>query len=206
MRFCLISTTKKKRKLCPSLSEFCEKLIAVDIKELRGQDCSEDDIITLLVAKFGFNMVNKAIQVYNRMPQTLTPHQKRTYLSVTPVIMDIIELAEELCPTLLHDSSQLDADQELIFAPPVKECLQCDSNLTGNYSSAVKAYSLSKVVNSHKFTLRCKSCSLIYNYATFDKKTRDGFKYYDEYVQDFIEVNDAVYFERNLVELYCCLA
>ena len=202
----ILGAKKERKELGNSLKDCCEKLVEVRIEELRGQDCSENDAVTWLVAKFGFKEVNKAFQAYDQLPETLTSHQKLSYLNDRPAVMKIIEMAEELCPSLF-ESFDKSTDQELILAPPVKHCLDCECRLTSNHSCIVKAYGMSRAVNGRKYTLRCKSCALIYNYATYGNKSRDGFRHYDaEHIQDFVEVTDTVYLERSLVEFYCSLA
>ena len=77
----ILGAKKERKELGNSLKDCCENLVEVRIEELRGQDCSENDAVTWLVAKFGFKEVNKAFQVYDQLPETLTSHQKLSYLN-----------------------------------------------------------------------------------------------------------------------------
>ncbi|MCG8620406.1 MAG: hypothetical protein MJE68_00190, partial [Proteobacteria bacterium] len=69
----------------------------------------------------------------------------------------------------------------------------------------VKCYTLDGFIEGTKFTLRCKHCSLTYNYAQFGKKNEDGFRFYPQ-PRRFIEVSDTVFFSREMLELQCSLA
>ncbi len=133
----VIASKKKKKELLTSLNQICENLKAVDVERMLGEQCCEDDIVTWLVAKFSFQMVNRAVKIYNQLPLTLTSHQKQTYLNKTPVIQKIIELSEDLCPSLLTSNTCADTtaeDGEVILAPPVEQCFECDSGLSSNHA------------------------------------------------------------------------
>ena len=64
---------------------------------------------------------------------------------------------------------------------------------------------LSGVKPVTKVTLRCQPCKLLYNYSQFGNKSELGFRYYQE-MQPMVEVTDATFVERKLLEFQCNLA
>ncbi len=55
-----------------------------------------------------------------------------------------------------------------------------------------------------KITLRCKKCSILFNYAMYGNKEATGFQFYHS-EREYIEVS-TLYFERRLLEWQCSLA
>ena len=51
-----------------------------------------------------------------------------------------------------------------IIAPPTAQCYQCGSTLVENHNCRVKLYTMCGMEEAQKVTLRCKKCSLTYNY------------------------------------------
>ena len=71
----------------------------------------------------------------------------------------------------------LKPDNPSVLAPPTSECYQCDSLLVENHNCKVKLYTMCGLQEGDKVTLRCKKCSLSYNYNKWGDKRRNGFVY-----------------------------
>ncbi len=57
------------------------------------------------------------------------------------------------------------------------------------------------------FTLRCKKCSILFNYVImYGNKEATGFQFHHSEREYDIEVSDTLYFERRLLEWQCSLA
>ena len=124
------------------------------------------------------------------------------------LVCDVVVLEEFItsqCPVTLSDFLPASQDMPSILAPPVSQCYDCDGNLVSNHSTQVKCYTTSGAKFATKITLRCRRCSLTYNYAHFGNKNELGFRHYPV-AQPFVEVSDTVYFNRKVLELQCSLA
>ena len=92
-----------------------------------------------------------------------------------------------------------------VLGPPAIKCYSCSRRLVSYLTTNVKFYTCEGVKQREKVALQCKECNLIYTPTQFGNKHTLGFEYYPEQ-QPVVEVTDAVYFERNLLEWQCCLA
>lgn len=161
----VVSTNFKKKKIITSLKEVCDKLRVIDLKEVTANtNCSEDDVVAWLVSKFGFHNVNKAFQIYCQLPDIIVDSQKDSILSnESSIVQEIINVAEEMCPSILTEQLSCYTKQQEILVPPVTECIDCGGHLTNNHSSSVKVYTLSSQVGAtvaQKLSLRCRKCGL----------------------------------------------
>ena len=126
---------------------------------------------------------------------------------------------EKRCPTFCNSSESerlkalshsKGASYSEFLAPPVSDCIltECRGRgrpLTMPHSPiTVTVFGLNGPRRATKVSLRCSSCSTIYNYAQYGHKQTTGEKWY-EFKRDLIEVSDSVYCERALHELFCCL-
>ena len=69
----------------------------------------------------------------------------------------------------------------------------------------VKCYSLKGCHRAIKFTLRCKRCTITYNYAQYGNKSGLGYRFYPR-EREYVEATDVVYYSRKLLEWQCSLA
>ncbi len=148
------------------------------------------------------------MEYYGRIPVTLSKAERNKLLHEEgSIICELIQLIEELCPSLLRQPQASDSAEEknvTVIAPPVRECIECGNVLTVNHTCSVKVYSLGKASKAQKITLRCKKCSLQYNFDKYGTKSVDGFHFYKG-MRELVEVSYTVYFKRDLVELQCSL-
>ncbi len=195
-----------------SISDAHKALQRVDLSEVQGlpttQQCSEDEIATWLVARYGVNEVQRLCTASSELPNTLTPFQRLRYFRQFTGRRDdasfLCDLLDKF-PTLVTVFSTRSTASPRILAPPAKQCALCCTNLVENHKCQVKVYTTSGVMQAEKVTLRCLKCSTTYNYSTWGNKREKGFIFY-EGGRELIEVNDAVYYERKLLELQCSLA
>ena len=191
--YTLITTTN----LCELLSRKLDKV-------------SENAKVCWLTAKFGLPSITKLLIVLKSLPQSLTGSQRVEAMvkySGLPE-KDVVVLEEFItsqCPVTLSDFLPASQDMPSILAPPVSQCYDCDGNLVSNHSTQVKCYTTSGAKFATKITLRCRRCSLTYNYAHFGNKNELGFRHYPV-AQPYVEVSDTVYFDRKVLELQCSLA
>ena len=92
-----------------------------------------------------------------------------------------------------------------VLAPPVNTCYECEEMLVANHKCKVKYYTNAGVTVIEKFTLRCTTCSLFYNYAQYGNKRVRGFRHYPA-ERPAVEASDTTYFDRRLLEFQCNLA
>ena len=91
-----------------------------------------------------------------------------------------------------------------ILAPPTRICFECGSSLSFYHTCEAELYTLSGVKPATKVTLLCQLCKLLYNYSQFGNKLQLGYRYYQE-MQLMVEVTDATFVERKLLEFQCNL-
>lgn len=89
------------------------------------------------------------------------------------------------------DKESVDATDRMCYIP----CYRC----------GVKVYTTEGVKKAQKVTLQCMECHLYYNYTHYGNKQDLGFRVYEEQ-RPAVEVSDALYFERQLLEYQCSSA
>ena len=95
----------------------------------------------------------------------------------------------------------------MFITPPVQECINplCNhfrklNSLSPNHAPTdVIVFDIDGPVLASKLCLKCKSCSTIYNYNKFGRKTKEGERYETE--QEF-KITDVVYITKMLYSLY----
>lgn len=97
------------------------------------------------------------------------------------------------------------------LSPPVDKCTNSACILRGKASllphhSAINVvvFTLNGPCAATKLSLRCTSCSMVYNYCMHGHKRGEGEILYGS-MRPLVEVSDAMYVERNLYELFCSL-
>ena len=158
--------------------------------------------------RYGAQSIYKMCQVLRSIPASVTPFQKREYFRLyTGFEHDVA-----LLMATIEQSSLLDAfgDQPScslpnILAPPTSQCQKCLKSLVKNHSCTVLIYTLTGVRHAEKVTMRCMRCNIYYNYDKWGNKNDIGFSFYPSQ-RKFVEVNDATYFDRQLLEFQCSLA
>ena len=105
----------------------------------------------------------------------------------------LVDIIENKCCTLLRKQ-----DNVPFLCPPTSSCYQCASPLVKNHECSIRYYSTEGLRTGVKVTLRCKKCSITYNYAQDGDKGRSGFKLYPEQ-RPAVEVSDTLFFDRRIV-------
>ena len=96
---------------------------------------------------------------------------------------------------------------EEFLAPPVSICinLECKGRLVDQHKPiAVTIFGLTGPRKATKLSLRCSTCSTVYNYSQYGRRHTCGEMWYEQR-REYIEVSDTVYCERRLHELFCNL-
>ena len=131
------------------------------------------------IAKHGVNKFLTMCNVLQAIPATLSTEQRTKLLTV-----HVTAETESSAALLMHRtdianmiSYSTSKDMQTIIAPPVKECIKCGKSLSTSHSTDVTIYSMKGAHNGKKYTLRCKTCTLMYRYAHYGS-SRDGFVYY----------------------------
>jgi len=111
---------------------------------------------------------------------------------------------------LFNNLSQDCQEGYMVFlAPPVMECINPLCNKCGATKSLAPNHAPVNVIIfgidgpllGSKLSLRCKSCSTIYNYNKYGKKSKEGKHYYDD-ERELVEVTDVVYVTKTMYSLY----
>ena len=169
---------------------------------------TEDQVFSLLVCKFGIASISQAITLLSRLPPSTPDYAKQCYLHIyglaDPELAAMVETLSLRCPSVLT-GLQSTSNDVLLLAPPTRSCLECGKNLTTYHTCEVRYYSLQGFATADKLSLHCQDCGLLYNYSQYGNKHTLGFRYYDAKCNK-VEVNDGVYFDRNLLELQCSFA
>ena len=137
------------------------------------------------------------------IPCTLGRHRKTIIASDCNISLEevssLVNLLEDQCEAFC------DSNVSIALLPPVVECFDCERTLVTNHVTRVRCYSCTGASFATKITLRCKCCSISYNYSQFGKKSENGVRYYPAR-QEYVEASDAVLIHRQLLEIQCCLA
>lgn len=190
-----------------------EGLNSVDICALspkRLHKLSEDQKLSCLILKYGFNAVSTCAAALTRLPVSLPKSQllkvisQQTSLPTTDVAT-LLEMLRNHCSNLLTSAMWPNVNLPNLMAPGVSECIQCGSSLAPYHSCDVTCYTLTGPSKFTKVTLRCQGCRILYNYSQFGNKNDTGFRFYPNQ-QEYVEVTDTVYYERGLLEFQCSLA
>lgn len=144
---------------------------------------SEDNKIAWAISKYGCTVIVSLSSALNNIPSSLTSHQRQRIIKDTipeidsDDIADLSSFLEHHCRTLLQSlktTSLPPSTTPQVIAPPVEACYSCGCNLVAYHSCNVKLYTVSGMCCAKKFTLRCKECRILYNYAQYgDKKIVD---------------------------------
>ena len=200
----LLGQSKRQKTALTSVRHACSILRSED--NLNGLDQNEldvDDKAILAVARHGLTTVVKSIKLMQSIPAALGRQRKALIAAECNISTDEIDSLTEL----LEDHSEYfcDSDVSIVLVPPVVQCFDCEKGLVTNHVTKVKCYSCTGASFGTKITLRCKHCSISYNYSQFGNKRENGFRYYPMR-QEYVEASDTVFIHRQLLEVQCCLA
>ena len=93
----------------------------------------------------------------------------------------------------------------MILSPPTGVCIFCSSKLSENNSACdVSIYGLLGKMVGLKFSLRCVSCKINYNYDRYGDTTR-GWRLYEDQ-RPLVEASDVCFVEQKLFDFQCTLA
>ena len=192
------------------------KKINLELASVKTMEKLDDDLKMLwLMAKYGTTNVLKIMAAMRTVPASLTENQAEKYVCSLvkkneTVGSDNVEFLYKFLSvscsngTLDRVVSAVRVEEELL-GPPAMECYSCSRSLVSYLTTGVKIYTCAGVQEMEKITLQCKECHLIYTPTQFGNKHRQGFQFYHK-EQPVIEVNNKVYFSRNLLEWQCSLA
>ena len=139
-------------------------------------------VVAWLVAKYGLGIMSllKAIQ---KLPGPLTGQQRLHEIKLRfdgivgadeQHLQALLQFMEENCKEAAEKIGCAD-DENRVFAPPSRQCLECDRQLTSYHSCKVKTFSCNGAEMATKYTLRCQPCGLLYNYSQYGTK-QGGFQ------------------------------
>ena len=172
-----------------------------------------DQVLSLLINRFGWNSVSTIASIINSLPKVLTEKQFSAFLerkcSEQGVILSdecvsidqIAQLLQDHCSEFVGSFHK----ELLVLAPPFSECPSCSSRLVSYHDCTVKVYEMDRVTKLPKITLRCIDCKLLFGYSQFGNKKPLGFRFYDT-ERPYIEVTDTAFVNRRLLEFQCSLA
>ena len=161
---------------------------------------SEDEIAVWLFSRYGVECVLNVCRLCCEIPASgLTTKQRLgKIVSSHPQtsshdVQFIVETVESRCQNLLSwFAKSASQDECLVLCPPTNTCYYCNANLVLYHQCNVRLYSTSGVRKGEKITLRCKQCSIVYNYARYGSMNENGSRFY-ETARDAIEVSDTLF-------------
>ena len=198
----MLQASKKKKGLMSSVKGALITLANTDLLELSEAEIlklSEGEILCWLYEKFDVGVVDKIRALYS-YGSSISPQWIK-------IVSGLINFEQELLEKILSLLQPKFENDEvpLILSPPISTCFDCGCTLVSNHVTAIRVYTLRGFKAGTKFTLRCKSCNIYYNYANFGNKRDFGFRYYPT-ERHYVEASDTVYFSRNILHLQCSLA
>ena len=175
-----------------------------EIDSIEIGSATERQLEVWIVVRYGLMVLLKLRSAMKLVPESLTDFQRmRKFEEVTGLQADEVSIILDFFGKFNYQDN---VPMQPIYAPPVDACLECGSRLVANHSCSIRNYGTQGLCIGEKFTLRCQDCSLFYNYSQFGNKS-DGFRYYPaDLQQPAVEASDTVLFDRNLLEIQCCLA
>lgn len=160
----------------------------------------------LYVHRYGVRQIHKMCQILNSLPSSITQLQTIHYFSsFTGIVDNAAMIISAIQQSALLPPLQQELSVPKILAPPTSKCLKCSKGLVQNHSCSVVVYTMNGILHTEKVTLRCTGCRLYYNYDKWGNKRNCGFLFYSS-MRELVEVNDATYFQRQLLEFQCSLA
>ena len=175
----------------------------------------EDDILTFLVAKYGYSTLEIAkYALQNFPPQNLCPGAAKAGITVLPMIVEsgvpeaeaeqYVELLSACTKFLAFDVSRNYGKKSkkkgaTLLTPPnhlVHDgCLVCASELkTHNDLCAVTIFTIDGPCPAQKVCWRCSGCGLNYNYSMYGNNA-SGYRFYKE-PRPLVEASAVTFVER----------
>ena len=170
---------------------------------------TSDQLLCLLINKFGWSVVSTIASVVNSLPKVLPKQLFSMYLerkciergALLPIQVDeLVQLLEDECGQFVSSFHK----ETLVLAPVLAECPMCRSRLVSHHNCMAKVYELDGATTLPKVTLRCIACNLYFGYSRFGN-TSLGFRYYEN-ERPYVEATDTVFVNRRLLEFQCSLA
>ncbi len=165
-----------------------------------------DEFFLWLCAKFGVGVILRLTSFYDSLPLNGLTQKQRLKL-ITDVFPNLANNLESILSIIdgCQQASNLKHETQIILCPPIDECTSCKQKLVMYHQCLIRIYTTRGLRTAKKFTLRCKKCSILFNYAMYGNKEATGFQFYHS-EREYIEVSDTLYFERRLLEWQCSLA
>ena len=193
-----------------------EEMKSVNLDVVSGERLAKlDDEVKMswLMAKYGVMACLKVMLAMKTASPSLTEGQACKY--IYSMVEDEVSKGDAAAihkfllnccaSSILEQVDSCVRMERRVLGPPAIKCYSCSRRLVSYLTTNVKLYTCEGVKRREKVALQCKECNLIYSLTQFGNKHTLGFQYYLEQ-QPVVEVTDAVYFERNLLEWQCCLA
>lgn len=203
----LLKQSKRRKTALTSIKEACTILRSA-VDSLEDCDLSELDMsekAILAVARHGLSAVVKGTKLMRCMPPTLGKQRSTIIASDCNISIDEVSSLVNLLQDDCWCDGFCDTDTTVVLTPPTVQCFDCERTLVTNHVTKVRCYTCTGASFATKITLRCKRCSISYNYSQFGKKSENGFRYYP-IMQEYVEASDTVFVHRQLLEMQCCLA
>ena len=211
----MMKSCSRSRSLLKSMTKCCKDFASVDFIGLSRSQLEHfkpATVVGWLVAKYGLDTISllKAIQ---KLPASLTGKQRLEEIKLRfdgiagadeLQLQELLQFMEENCKEAAEKIVCAGDDENLVLAPPSRQCLKCDRQLTSYHSCKVKTFSCTGAEMATKYTLRCQPCGLLYNYSQYGTK-QGGFQYYPT-ARPFVEATDSVLVSKRLQEFQCNLA
>ena len=163
-----------------------------------------DSLIELAIPDAHAHAIKWYLKLMQSMPPTLGKQRSNIIASDCNISIDEVSSLVNLLQDCCCDGF-CDTDTTVVLTPPAVQCLDCERTLVTNHVTKVRCYTCTGASFATKITLRCKHCSISYNYSQFGKKSENGFRYYPV-MQEYVEASDTVFVHRQLLEMQCCLA
>ncbi len=209
-------------------------LLSAEDVEYVCSKCNDITVQLVLTAKVGLNGCEAVKFAYSHVPEGfLSNRESRVQEIVTeatcepPQLMDsrlcqsvatVLEtrfprywmrkpLSSAYLPEMKRLTERHGASYFRFLSPPIHKCISpgCAGVLAPNHAPInVVVFTVYGPIAATKVSLRCRACSMVYNYNMYGNKQGEGEMLYPS-ERSLVEVSDTMYVERNVYELFCSL-
>lgn len=187
---------------------------------------STDDLLTILVIRFGYTFVEELRLVMTVMPKECGPWRRELVMdlfsqirkcSLTAIDLQAIDAclsdASMILPPVTYDHygqvlEKLEHTSNPYggcLSPPISVCNQCGSDLVkNNKPSNISFYMINGSIPMKKVDLRCRECELNYGITKYGNNKDVGYKYYPE-LRKFAEASDVCVLDRLVMNTFASL-
>ena len=180
----LLPDPSSKKRFCGDvgLKKAFSLLNEIDVLSSCKPKISADQVLCLLISKFGWHAISGIASTINSLPNVLTEKQFSTFLERRCTELGVVLAGEcadvdKVAQVLQNECGEFVSSfhkELLVLAPPLSECPTCSSSLVCYHECMARVYEMDGVTTLPKITLRCLNCKMLFGYSQFGNKKQLG--------------------------------